>query len=160
MDAMLPGQLSVVVVRRVQRLMGILNVMSGDSGEQHGLDSGKRGVAAERLHRAAEVAEFLGLAPRQQAVAFQGRHPEFFERRVVFARQLLERIIAVLFHAEVDEMIRIFIPPDAAPQVGVEHAHDEFVAIRLEERFDRRRQQFDRPPHDVAVRRNAPRVRR
>ena len=67
---------------------------------------------------------------------------------------------AVLAHAEIHEVVRIFRPADVAPQVGVGDPQHDFVAVPLEERLQFGRQQIDGPPHDELVRRKSPGERR
>src|SRR2546423_753798 len=151
MNPAVAGQLAVEVVRAVKRLMRVLNVVAGRGGEQHGVARTVYGTRLEGLERAAKVREHFGFAPGQKAVALQRRHAEFVERGAEVARQVAERVRAELTSAEVEEVIRIVLPADAAPQVGIDGANDELVAEMIEKPFQLRREEVDRAAHDVAV---------
>jgi len=58
---------------------------------------------------------------------------------------------------EIDEVVVILVPSHAAPEIGIDDAHDNLVAIAIVERFQLGGQQVDRAPHDVFVRVEAPR---
>src|SRR5262249_12675778 len=109
------------------------------------------------LEGAAQVAEHLLYAPRQCAVAPDRRDPELLDGLVVVARQRGERILAVLAHAEVHEVVRIVFPADITPQVRIDSANDNLVTIVIEKWFESRWQELDPAGHDQAVAGKAPR---
>ena len=117
-------------------------------------------LAAEALEPAPQLTEELRQAPRQQAVSFERGAAEFLERRIVLARQLGERRLAVFGHAEVEEVVRVLRPAGHAPGVGIDDPHHDLVAMLDEERLQLRREQIDRPRHDQPVPDEAPRERR
>ncbi len=125
-------------------------------GKQHGV-SWSVGLAAEPLEGAAEIAEFLLLAPGQQPVPLESGHAELLDRGAVLARQRFERILAQLFRPEVDEVIRIFFPSKHAKEIRIDHPQHHFVLVLQEERLELGRQQLDGARHDVAMRGAAPR---
>ena len=117
-DAVLAGELTVEVVRGVERLMRVLNVVRADSSEEDHLTRCEHRVAAEGFERASEIAEFLGLAPRQDPVAFEGGHTELFDGRAVFTRQRREGKCAELGGTEIKKVTRVIFPASRAPHVG------------------------------------------
>ena len=82
---------------------------------------------------------------------------EFLERRIVVARQLGERRLAVFRHAEVEEVVSVLRPARHAPRVGIDGADHDLVAMLDEERLQLGREQIDRPGHDQPVADEAPR---
>ena len=71
MQAGLAGELAVVVVGRVQRHVRVLDVVTRDGGEQHGVGGSVDVVSGEAFEGLAQVVELLGLPPRQHADALQ-----------------------------------------------------------------------------------------
>src|SRR5437764_14960023 len=135
MDPVVARQLAVEVVRRVKGLMRVLDVVTGGGREEHRIAGAVDRRALETLERPAKIAEHLRFAPGQQAVTPQRRDAELLERRGVVARQLTKRVLAELTNAEVEEVIAIVLPADAAPQVGIDGADDDLVAEVIEEPF-------------------------
>src|SRR5262249_28058098 len=110
----------------------------------------------EALERTAEMARDLAGPPWHHAVALQPGHAELLDGGAELAGQRVEWKLAVLSHAEVDEVIRIVLPADVAPQIGIDGPHDDLVPIALVERLELGRQQPDRAPRDVFVRLESP----
>src|SRR5436189_5919853 len=107
MDANLARELPVEVVRSVERLMGVLNVVRRHRCEEDRVAGRRRNISGEPFERAAQIAKFFGFAPRQRAVTLQRRHAELFDRRAIFARQRGEGIWTELGRTEIEEMTRI-----------------------------------------------------
>jgi hypothetical protein len=89
-----------------------------------------------------------------------GHHSEFLDRRIVFARQRVERECAVIVDAEIDLMVRNFVFEEEAPQVGVVAAQREFVLVLEKKRLQLRGQELDHAPCQIAMRHRAPGERR
>ena len=106
----------------------------------------------------------VGRIPRlratAEAVALQHGLAELFKCGVVFPRQRLKWIRAVLKDSEIQEVIGVVLPPNVAPQVGIRRAHHHFFLEFLEERLQFRREQFDGAPHDQLVSGKSPCKRR
>ena len=158
-DAVVPRLLAVEVVRRVKRLVRILNVVADDGAEEDEIARPVRRTAMKTVERVLKIAERLGGTPRQQPVAPQRRAPEFRDGRIVVARQLGEWIGAVFLHTEIQIVIRIFVPPDVPPQIGIDRANHDLGPVVLEKRLELRREQIDRAAHDQPMPGEAPRPR-
>jgi hypothetical protein len=97
----------------------------------------KRVRVAEVGERTLKGAEHLGLAPRQLAVPSENGFAELLQRGGVIARERREvRRDAELRRAEVQKVIRIVVPADRPPHVGIDHAGHEGVPVFDEERLD------------------------
>src|SRR6185295_5147954 len=128
-DALVPGELAVIVDRRMKGLMRILNIVGCDGRKQDHVAWRVWSAAGEPLEGAPEVSELFLLAPRQPPDTMQHCLPELRERGAVLARQVGERIRAKLFHPEIDEVIRVIVPTDAAPRVRIDRADDDLGAV-------------------------------
>ena len=151
MDAPVPGELPVVVVGGVQRLVRVLDIVGRGRGEQDDVVRTVRRAPLEGFERPAKVAELFGFAPRQQAVPVQRCHPELLDGRSVLVRQLAERIVAELADAKIHEVMRVVFPARRSPEVGIDRSCDDLVAIFREERFQFSRQQVDRAIRDQTM---------
>jgi len=101
MDAPLPGQLAVMVERRVERHMGVGHVMREEGREVLDVVARVGRFLRERLD---QLHVHLLRAPRQQPVFVDELPPEPLHSLVEVARQLPERRGAVRVH--VDEVAR------------------------------------------------------
>jgi hypothetical protein len=106
-----------------------------------------------------QVAEHLGLAPRQEPVPLQRRPAKLLQRGAILPWERLERILAVLADAEVEEMVRILVPAHVAPEVRIDDPHHDLFAEVIVERLDLGRQKIDGPLHDQLVPGSSPRQR-
>jgi hypothetical protein len=80
-------------------------------------------------------------------------------RARVVARQVAERVLAVPFPIEVEEVIRVLVgEPGGAPRVGIDDPLHHLGAVLLEKRPQLGRQQRDGALHDEVVCFEAPRV--
>ena len=59
-------------------------------------------------------------------------------------------------NAEVDEVVRVVVPPDIAPEIRIDNAGLDLGTVVFVERLQFRRQQVDRAPHDQLMRRKPP----
>src|SRR5437016_5187710 len=101
MDANLARELPVEVVRSVERLMGVLNVVRRHRCEEDRVARRRRNISAEPFERAAQIAELFGFAPRQRAVTLQRRDAEFFDSGAIFAGERGEGIWTELRRTEI-----------------------------------------------------------
>src|SRR5262249_37622223 len=84
------------------------------------------------------------------------RHAELLNRRAVLAGQLCERVWTVLGHAEIEEVVRLFVPSHIPPQIGIDDPNRQLVTEMIEERLQLLREDIDRARHDVTVRAGPP----
>src|SRR5262249_31191218 len=134
----------------------VLNVVRSGSAEENRLLRRQPEAFRESFKSPSEVADHLLQAPWQRANPLQRGLAELLEGRSVIAWKRDERIRAQFRRAEIDEMIRLFVPADVPPQIGIDRARHDLLSVLDEERLDVSRQDLDRPPHDEAMRRPAP----
>jgi hypothetical protein len=157
-DAVLSGELAIVVEHGVKRHVPVLDVVRQNRGVVlYVLERVAGDAALLQFEVAPELPVDLTGTPRQRAVALHELDAVALDGAVVLARQRAKRRPAV--RVEIHEMTRrLFAPAGVAPEIGIDRTLDDEGAMLLEKRSNGIGQQVDGAIGDETMRVKAPRL--
>src|SRR5688500_15611563 len=104
----------------MERHVGIRQVVTERSREEHDVEAAERAAPAIRFERAPQVPEVLLRAPGYGAILVDALPPKLRDRCRVVTGQFLERVLAIPGPVEVEEVIRrLLLESCRAPRIGI-----------------------------------------